>query len=433
MNRHPQGRYMSTRAKLRVAELRTKRKIQQAMPNVGTIQRILGSVTPARIRTPVLALEQPQRQSSPKKHKQRVAPPKKAIEAVYGQREAITQLQTWMHQFTTQTSEDAPPRWPMCMLHGKCGTGKTSAAHAICRDAGFHVVEVNASDIRSHKEITDYLVKTGFSSTFRGPTAILFDEIDGAHCSEKNSIQAIVDFMKRYKHVRGRAPILSTCNSSHLPILKPLDPYLFKVQFHKLFTEDMKLLAHRRNPQLSARQLGEFSALADGDARQLGMLLTLHELQTPGQLHQRDATCNIFDVCKAMLSRSPRQRPDIGSRYRTNSRYGTAIVSANYPAMCTDMAMATNFAEQMSDHAALHDLGWQMEENPADDMILSLTKLFSQTCKPPPRMLFKPDGRYFQPMSKKIANKRYSDKAIDRTHGVFHRDLFDAHYIRDCL
>ncbi len=41
------------------------------------------------------------------------------------------------------------PLFKVCMLCGAPGLGKTTLAHVLARHAGYHVIEVNASDDRS--------------------------------------------------------------------------------------------------------------------------------------------------------------------------------------------------------------------------------------------------------------------------------------------
>jgi DNA polymerase III delta prime subunit len=75
----------------------------------------------------------------------------------------------------------------LLLLCGPPGLGKTTLAHVLARQAGYQVLEINASDDRSakvvHERIRAALESTaltigGASST--RPTCVIIDEIDGA-------------------------------------------------------------------------------------------------------------------------------------------------------------------------------------------------------------------------------------------------------------
>jgi len=62
-------------------------------------------------------------------------------------------------------------------LHGDPGTGKTSAVHALARDLGMRVMEMNASDARRKDELEALLGRVKMQGL--RPFIVLLDEVDG--------------------------------------------------------------------------------------------------------------------------------------------------------------------------------------------------------------------------------------------------------------
>jgi replication factor C subunit 1 len=107
-----------------------------------------------------------------------------------------------------------------CLLSGPPGIGKTTSAHLAALEAGYAVVEFNASDHRSTKSlqaalggVTDNrsLASVGFGAPknalnvpTRGRFLILMDEVDGC---DRGGVAEVMALIKATK-----VPILCTCN-----------------------------------------------------------------------------------------------------------------------------------------------------------------------------------------------------------------------------
>jgi hypothetical protein len=401
--------------------LRTKRSIREAGPGSGVTKRNrLGlrrqfSTTPLIAPAPAAPVVVPR-------------PPRRRRElklaSIIGQQKAVLNLRTFMKQFE---DKDNIPEWPLALLSGKCGIGKTSSCYAICEDLGYKIVEVNASDTRSYRAIYDYLTKTGFGTTFVGKTALLFDEIDGAFRSDNNSIKAIVDFLTRYKSVKNKAPILCTYNAAHGSILAPLDPFAWKIKFYKLSVSNMELICRRAaremNINISPLKRLEIVNLADGDARQIHLMLQLHGNHPDGQLDAKDHNINIWDVCKDIFK--GKEDPLLVDRFRSGVRYGTGLVQANYAQVIgQDFGAMCDMAENMATFDLLQEKEFDVKEGYGSTFLVqSIRTLPNETID-----LNKPAGRYFQPMSQKIVRNRFLNK-----YGHGSNNVLDAHYIKDRL
>lgn len=166
-------------------------------------------------------------------------------------------------QQQSQQPEEEKPHRKILMLHGPPGLGKTTLAHVCARQAGYEVLEINASDERS-KDVVKGRIRTtlgtetvktvenkkpepGRQQKIARPVCVVVDEVDGVvggsgGSGEGGFVKALIDLVlldqknssgaasssgtgrrkKKGDDFRQMRPLILVCNDVYHPALRPL-------------------------------------------------------------------------------------------------------------------------------------------------------------------------------------------------------------------
>lgn len=150
-------------------------------------------------------------------------------------------LETWDEEILSQSSNEKQEKVKSTenskaravLISGPPGIGKTTAARLVAMEYGYKVMELNASDTRSKKVISDLLTSSSKSHclTFNGnivKNLIIMDEVDGMSAGDRGGTAALIQVIKTTKN-----PIICICNDRQSQKLKSLANYCYDLRFSK--------------------------------------------------------------------------------------------------------------------------------------------------------------------------------------------------------
>ena len=138
---------------------------------------------------------------------------------IVGQKKAIEETRQFMDNWKPGKA---------LMFCGPPGVGKTLVAESAARERGWTLVQINASDSRSGKDIEGLLGQSSRQTTlFGGGKLILIDEVDGISGQERGGAAAIAKVIKD-----SRFPIILVANDPWDPKLKALRGCSTMVKFN---------------------------------------------------------------------------------------------------------------------------------------------------------------------------------------------------------
>ncbi|KFH68850.1 hypothetical protein MVEG_05654 [Podila verticillata NRRL 6337] len=190
------------------------------------------------------------------------------------------------------------PDRKVLLLTGPPGLGKTTMAHVIAKQAGYNVVEVNASDDRTGASVKGKIEAALEIQSILGsdkPNMLIIDEIDGVSSSggEQSFIKLLVDMAtveagptddkaktstgigsrrsKKYIKKPLMRPIICICNDQYAPVLRPLRVIAQIYQFRKpsvrtVVTRLQQICEIEQVPS-DTRAFGVLYEMTEGDMR----------------------------------------------------------------------------------------------------------------------------------------------------------------------
>lgn len=189
-------------------------------------------------------------------------------------------------RFTNITSDSDRPDKRIMMLTGLAGAGKTTLAHVIAHQAGYKVLEINASDDRTahtvHEKVSSAI--SNHSALSSQPTCVIVDEIDGGDPAFVRALLSLLESdekateysqagnsKKKKKFKKLCRPIICICNDLYTPALRPLRPYAQIIYFRPppqaSLVGRLRTICRNENIAVDSRSLTLLTDIYNSDIR----------------------------------------------------------------------------------------------------------------------------------------------------------------------
>lgn len=144
-----------------------------------------------------------------------------SLSGLIGQSKAIGEVMEFMREWKPGKA---------ILMHGPAGVGKTLAVELLARERKYHLLQLNASDARSAKEIEGFFWNASQSRTlFHGGKLMLIDEVDGISPQDRGAVTSIIRIIKT-----SRFPVFLIANDPWKSKLMPLRGYCRLVRFSRI-------------------------------------------------------------------------------------------------------------------------------------------------------------------------------------------------------
>ncbi|KAK7033996.1 Chromosome transmission fidelity protein 18 [Paramarasmius palmivorus] len=196
------------------------------------------------------------------------------------------------------------PKEKILLLSGPPGLGKTTLAHVVARQAGYEVLEINASDARSGQIVDDRIrpaLEAGHAVKSSKPLLLVIDEIDGATGAGDNSgsfIHKLVQLTQGKARKKSRSgkkdpnaqrpilrPIICICNDINAASLAKLRPHAYQIRYQRPAdvhtVKRLREICEIESLRADSRALSALVGIAQGDLR--GCLNTLQFIKSKNE------------------------------------------------------------------------------------------------------------------------------------------------------
>ncbi|XP_040061824.1 replication factor C subunit 1 isoform X1 [Ixodes scapularis] len=253
----------------------------------------------------------------------------KQIIGQQGDKSNCHKLRLWLQNWHKSRAgpKRPPPKWgggggdgsafKAALLSGAPGVGKTTTANLVAREAGFSVLELNASDTRSKKSLKQEVAELLGNQTLTGEGLsskhmLIMDEVDGmAGNQDRGGVQELIALIKS-----TRIPIVCICNDRSHPKMRSLVNYCFDLRFYrpqiKQIQAAMMSIACKEGLSVTPAVVQEIIMASNQDVRQVLHNLSLWTARTKGISSEqvkadtgkgtKDIRLGPFDVVRKILS-----------------------------------------------------------------------------------------------------------------------------------
>ncbi|BFZ58178.1 DNA replication factor C complex subunit Rfc1 [Savitreella phatthalungensis] len=245
------------------------------------------------------------------------------------------------------------------LVSGAPGLGKTTSAHLAAREAGYDVIELNASDTRSKKLLEGSLrgVVTNTSLVGTKRLVLIMDEVDGMSAGDRGGVGALNAVIRK-----TQIPIICICNDRSSPKLKPLDRTTFDIRFSRP-TKDMvrsriMTICYREGISITPQAADNLVEGTGGDLRQIlnhlstwRLTQTTLDQETATQTPRKHVVLKPWDICSRLLSSSRATVAERSELYFNDHEMSYLMLQENYlrTASAKRLGMASRAAASISD------------------------------------------------------------------------------------
>lgn len=203
------------------------------------------------------------------------------------------------------------------LLSGSPGIGKTTTATLAAREAGYSILEMNASDTRSKKSLVEHVAETlgNLTLTGSGMTSkhvLIMDEVDGmAGNEDRGGVQELIALIKS-----TRIPIICICNDRSHPKMRSLLNYCFDLRFQRPQVKQIQAalmsIACKEGLSISPAIVQEIVMASNQDVRQAlhnlslwssrAKSMSVAQVKADAGKGTKDIKMGPFDVVRKILS-----------------------------------------------------------------------------------------------------------------------------------
>lgn len=251
------------------------------------------------------------------------------------------------------------PDKKIILIHGPPGIGKTSVAHVVAKQAGYSVVEINASDERAGTRVKEKICNCLFNQTLEGaPVCMIVDEIDGS--IENGFVKTLVDIIRSdikatqnflLRNVTGGCkqrktkhsgkiltrPVIAICNNLYSSALEEFRQHCYIVTFvppsNISLMDKLEYICKEEGINIKKSVLNQIVYLSQGDVR--NSLNNLQFMSSNGDIESvdgknKDITIPWYKLCNRLFKKDPNKDPkfemhDLLGDIERNSSYEKLI------------------------------------------------------------------------------------------------------------